>query len=321
MPSLLITGADKGLGLKAVQYVASTCSREIVIAGRDSRSMQAVADDLNKSGGVKVRTIIMDVSSLFSVRQGAAAFKEMVARGEVGPLRTLVLNAGAQFQAAPEYSVDGYEKTFATNCLGSFLLANLLLQDIEDGGRVLWTASGTHDPETMDGKMVGKAVQPDAQSLAEDGKHGKPLPGGVRYTTSKLCDILYSYELDRRLRAHGKNVASIAYDPGFVPATGLIRTAPGFAQRLIRTGPLRAFFKLLGVTPGDLAFSGTGLGRVAVDAAYAEMSGKYIQSNDHRLLEARSSKMSYDKALATRLWRDTAQLVGLSPPDGLPSES
>lgn len=311
MPSLLITGADKGLGLEAVRHAASTRSTDIVLAGRDEVSIEAAAAELRSRWGINVRTVMMDVSSLASVRRGAAVFAAMVDEGEVGPLLTLMLNAGAQFQAAPEYSVDGYEKTFATNCLGGFLLANLLVERIKDGGRIVWTASGTHDPDTMDGKVVGKAVEPDAAALAQDGKRGKPLPGGVRYTTSKLCDILYSYEMDRRLRARGRNVASIAYDPGFVPATGLIRTAPGFVQSLIRTAPMRALFKLIGVTPGDLAFSGSGLGRVAIDSEFEAATGKYIQSTSGRLIETRSSKMSYDERLAARLWRDTARLVGL----------
>jgi NAD(P)-dependent dehydrogenase (short-subunit alcohol dehydrogenase family) len=172
---------------------------------------------------VKIKGVNLDVSSMASVRSAAASTRDMVDRGEIAPLQVLLLNAGAQFLGPIRYSVDGYELTFATNCLGHFLLLNLLLDKVQEGGRVVFTASGTHDPDTMDGKMVGKAVEPDANALANDGRKGKPLPGGTRYSTSKLCTMMYAYELDRRLRARRSSVQSIAFDPGLMVETGLVR--------------------------------------------------------------------------------------------------
>ena len=94
----------------------------------------------------------------------------------------------------------------------------------------MFTASGTHDLETMDGKMVGKAMEPDAFALANEGKQGRrPSSGGVRYATSKLCMFLLCYELNRRLAKRGSRLASIAFDPGLISETGLSRTAPAFA--------------------------------------------------------------------------------------------
>ena len=95
-------------------------------------------------------------------------------------------------------------------------------------GRVVFTASGTHDPDTTDGKMVGAAVEPNATTLANDGKNGaKPLSAGKRYSTSKLCTVMYAYELARRLADRpGSSIASIAYDPGSVPETGFLRGMP-----------------------------------------------------------------------------------------------
>ena len=117
--------------------------------------------------------------------------------------------------------------------LGHFLLVNLLLDAVSAGGRIVFTASGTHDPESMDGKMAGGAVEPDAQALALDGKNGvKPISGGKRYATSKLCVILFAYELDRRLRHSQSSLASIAFDPGQIPETGLGRTYPAVVRWL-----------------------------------------------------------------------------------------
>lgn len=191
-------------------------------------------------------------------------------------------------------------------------MVNLLIDRVVDTGRVVFTASGTHDPDTMDGKMVGAAVEPDAEALAFDGKRGgKPLSGGKRYATSKLCTILYAYELDRRLRAHGRSVASIAFDPGLIPETGLVRTSPKPVQWLARTSLMKWVFTRLGVTMGSISFSGAGLAKVVADPSFAQASGQYIQSRNGSLIEARSSDMSYEVKRAGRLWTDSKRLVKL----------
>ena len=82
-------------------------------------------------------------------------------------------------------------------------------------------------------------------------------------------------------------------------------------QLLGRSGPSR--FRLIGITPGSVAFSGAALARVAADPAFANGSGKYFQSKDGRLIEARSSKMSYDEGRALKLWNDSKLLVRLQP--------
>lgn len=92
------------------------------------------------------------------------------------------------------YSVDGYEETFATNCLGHFLLIELLVNRMESHRRiVLRRAEPTTPTRSMEG-WSGQPLNPTG-ALANDGKEGKkPLPSGVRYSTPKLCNILYAYE-------------------------------------------------------------------------------------------------------------------------------
>ena len=313
MRTVLITGGHKGLGLEATTRIAQTGGFDIVLAGRNLAEVEAAARDLRAKHGANVRTLDLDVSSLASVRAGAAVVRDLVARGVVAPLHVIMFNAGAQFLGPIAYSVDGYERTFATNCLGHFLLLDLLLDDVQAEGRIVFTASGTHDPDTMDGKMVGKAVEPDAFALADQGKGGEPASGGARYATSKLCTVLYAYELDRRLRSAGSSIRSIAFDPGLIVETGLTRSAPPIAQRLMRTGLVKWVFKTLGVTMGSVPFSGDALAKVAVDPAFASASGKYIQSSNGRLIEARSSKASYDEIRARKLWADSGKLVRLRP--------
>ena len=311
MGTVLITGGHKSIGLEATKKVLEQGGFDLILAGRNQTEVDDVARDLGAQYGARIRTIAIDVASQASVRAAAIAVQIMVREGAVAPLQVLMLNAGAQFMGPPQYTAEGYEKTFATNCMGHFLLLDLLLDDVEDRGRIVFTASGTHDPDTMDGKMVGKAAEPDAVRLATDGKHGKPLPWGVRYSTSKLCTILYAYELDRRLRTEGSSIQSIAFDPGLIVETGLSRSAPVMAQRFMRTSFAKWLFKTLGVTMGSIPFSGEALARVAIDPGFADASGKYVQSTSGRLIKARSSAMSYDIGRAQKLWADSAQLVGV----------
>ncbi len=314
MPTVLITGGHAGIGFECARQLASGPRLDLVLAGRDVGRVEAAARGVREDHGVRVSVLKLDVSSLASVREAAALCRAMVDRGEIGPLQAIVCNAGAQFRGPISYSPDGYEDTFATNCLGHFLLVELLIDAVSEGGRVVYTASGTHDPDTMDGKLVGVAVEPDAQALADDGKDGtKPISGGRRYSTSKLCTVMYAYELDRRLRRSGRSVASIAFDPGSIPETGLLRTAPKPVQWMSKTSFMKWAFKSLGVTMGSVGFSGAALAKVVSDPAFADGSGKYFQSNDGSLIEARSSKMSYDEARAAKLWSDSKRLVRLSP--------
>ena len=205
------------------------------------------------------------------------------------------------------YSADGHETTFAGNCLGHFLMVNLLLDSVASGGRVVWTASGTHDPALLDGKTVGRAAEPDARALARQGRDGKPISGGRRYASSKLCTIMYAYELDRRLRLAGAQIASIAYDPGFLPDTGMGLGAPA----IFRTSLVKSLLRKLGMTMGEMPLSGEALAMLDQDVAYSGTSGKYFHSKNGVLCETRSSVASYDATAAAKLWSDSEQLVGL----------
>ena len=162
--------------------------------------------------------------------------------------------------------------------------------------------------------MVGIVAEPDAIALANDGKDArKSLSAGKRYSTSKLCTILYAYELHRRLRRAGSSIASIAFDPGAVPETGLLRAMPKPVQWLAKTRFMKWIMKRVGVTQGSISFSGASLANVASDPAYRNGSGKYFQSNNGALSDTRSSKLSYDEQRALKLWNDSKMLVRLQP--------
>jgi NAD(P)-dependent dehydrogenase (short-subunit alcohol dehydrogenase family) len=305
MPTVLMTGGHAGIGLEGARTLAGRFGRNLILAGRNPKRVEKAAQQLRTETGVRVDVLEMDLNSMASVRAAAAQFRS--GKYNDAELESIVCNAGAQFRGPVTYTADGYEETFAGNCLGHFLLVNLLLDSVAKDGRIVWTASGTHDPALMDGKAVGAAAEPDAKALANEGKHGKPMSGGRRYATSKLCTILYAYELNRRLRRAGTPVVSIAYDPGFIPETGMGRMAPA----IFRTSAVKFLLRKAGFTMGQMPFSGEALGMLAADAKFAASAGKYFHSKDGVLSEARSSAVSYDEGKAAKLWSDSEELVGL----------
>ncbi|MEW2574424.1 SDR family NAD(P)-dependent oxidoreductase [Streptomyces sp. NPDC047070] len=312
MTSILITGGHSGIGLAAARVLAAQ-DIELVLAGRSVERMQPVVDELSAQYGVPVATLTLDTSSLASVRAAAARFRTMLDSGEVSGLDAIVCNAGGRFDGDISYSPDGYETTFATNCLGHFLLVELLFPHLLEKGRVVYTASGTHDPDSMDGRLVGAAVEPDAVALATNGKDGgKALAAGKRYSTSKLCTVMYSYELDRRLRRARSSVSSIAFDPGSVPETGFLSDMPRPVQWVSNTTAMKWLSKRIGVITSDAEFSGASLAALATDPTYAQVSGTYFQAQEGTLSAVRSSCLSYDERRAAQLWDDSKHLVHLT---------
>ncbi|TIV67128.1 MAG: SDR family NAD(P)-dependent oxidoreductase [Mesorhizobium sp.] len=314
MPTAVITGGHSGIGYSCARHLATHYKWNLVLAGRSPDKMEKAADELRREAGIDVVTLALDTSSLASVRAAAAQCIGMLDNGELASLDALLCNAGGRFDGPVAYSADGYELTFASNCLGHFLLARLLADHMVSTGRIVFTTSGTHDPDTIDGKLVGAVVEPDGERLANIGKDGsKPLSAGKRYSTSKLCNILNAYELHRRLRRSGSPIVAMAFDPGSVPETGFLRTLPGPVQWFARTAVMSWLSRCLGVTMGSVGFSGVSLARLAADPAYRAESGKYFQSSDGKLIETRSSTLSYDESRATKLWTQMEVLAGLRP--------
>lgn len=301
MTTILITGGHSGIGLAAATELAAR-GADLVLAGRSPDRMRAVADELRTAYGVSVSTVTLDLASLASVREAAASVREM-------RFDALLCNAGGRFDGGLTRSPDGYEITFATNCLGNFLLTELLLPCLTENGRVVYTASGTHDAATMDGRMVGAAVEPDAVALASA---ATTLSAGKRYSTSKLCTVMYGYELHRRLRRAGSTVSSIVYDPGSVPETGFLRGMPRPVQSVSTSRAMKWFSRRVGITVSDVAFSGASLAALAAGPEYADVSGSYFQAREGELSAIRSARVSYDERRAAKLWDDSRDLVHLT---------
>ena len=144
--SIIVTGGNAGLGFQCARFIGADPDILAVIACRDARSGAAAEARLRRQG-VAATVLPLDLASLDSVRAFAALFR---ASGPP-PLAGLVCNAGLQNVGPPRRTVDGFEATFAVNHLGHFLLANLLLPDMAENGRITFVSSGVHDPAERTG--------------------------------------------------------------------------------------------------------------------------------------------------------------------------
>ena len=307
----IVTGGGTGLGYHAAASLATDQRWAVVLAVRDLARGNAAASSIRRrTGNSNVSVLHLDLASLASVR----AFSGAVARAGLPPVRGLVCNAGVQIVRGTRQTLDGFEETFAVNHLGHFLLVALLLPQLAAPARIVVVSSGTHDPDRWTGMPPARFQSPEV--LADPGASGghresTSLRGRRRYTTSKLCNILFAYELDRRLREVGQDAAVSVnvFDPGAMPGTGLARDWPA---------PMRAFWnsimpvavpmlRRLGLPFSSARRSGALLARVVTGAEYAGTSGEYLELGR----ETRSSKASYDRQQWTALWDASVKMVRL----------
>lgn len=267
--------------------------------------LEIEADD----SSVRVEVMALDLASLSSVRAFAGELTRRLDAGELPPIHALVCNAGVQSAGKGTFTVDGFESTFGVNHLGHFLLVNLLLPRLSAPARVVVVASGTHDPTQKTGMPAPAWNEPAALAKGElgplaNGDSGMKV-GQRRYTTSKLANVLFTYELARRLPAW---VTANAFDPGLMPGTGLARDAAAplrfvWHQVLPRIIPLLR--RLISANIHTPAESGAALARLVSDPVLAATSGKYFEGTR----EIRSSAESYDAARAAELWQASAGLT------------
>lgn len=224
---VVVTGGNAGLGYECARSIAaSDWGWSVVLAVRDpEKGERAALRIAEETGNPSVEVARLDLSSLSSVRAFGQGF---ISREDLPPLRAIVCNAGLQVVGGTSYTEDGFETTFGVNHLGHFLLVNLLLKRLAAPARIVFVSSGTHDPKRRTGMPAPRYLG--AQALAHPHEHPDPVekseaPGKLgrrRYTTSKLCNVLGSYELDRRLRREGLSTAKApinvnAFDPGPCP--------------------------------------------------------------------------------------------------------
>jgi len=275
--TVLVTGGTGGIGKATATGLAALGAR-VAITGRDvARTRAAAADIAAAAGNPAVDPFAADMSSQAEVRRLAQEILDAYPR-----LHVLVNNVGG-FWATRRVTADGLEHTFAVNHLAGFLLTNLLLDRLAAGApaRVVTVSSGAHG--------TGKIDFDDLQ-----GEHDYSAQRA--YAQSKLANIMFTYELARRL--HGTGVTATTLHPGVV-RTGFAAEDPGpmfkFALPLIRP-----FLK----TPRKGAATSIHL---ASSPAVEGVTGEYFADSKPKT----SSESSYDETAAARLWQVSADLVGL----------
>jgi retinol dehydrogenase-12 len=286
----MITGGNSGIGF-AVAHKLAAIGMDVILASRNQQaSAQAIARIRVVNPSAFVESIPLDLSSFGSVRQCASAFQS---KGY--PLHILINNAGGSVSGRQaSFTVDGFELTFGTNHLGHFLLTNLLLEDLKRSApaRVITVSSELHNPAYA----VGPAPDFDYDNLKGE-KYYNPQ---VFYRNSKLANMWFAYELQRRLASTG--VTSNAVCPGFVPTAIAARrkSAMGrlfYAQVMTRM----PFARSLDQASESYMFAAT-------DPALEGVGGKFIVDGK----EKRSSDDSYDEEKARCLWELSWEWCGLN---------
>ncbi len=272
----LITGATSGIG-KATAMGLATLGASVVMVGRDRGKSEAVMAEIKeKSGNTSVDLMLADLSSQEEIRRLADVFKEAYSRLDV-----LINNAGL-FRSKRFTTADGLETTFAVNHLAYFLLTKLLLDVLKASApsRIVNVSSGEHSNATID---------------FDDLQGEKGYKGAKAYSQSKLANVLFTYELARRLE--GTGVTANCLHPG------VVRTNFGSGVSGVFGFMVRALTPLMR-SPETGAETSIYL---ASSAEVEGLSGRYFVKK----AEARSSDVSYDERLARHLWEVSAELTNL----------
>jgi retinol dehydrogenase 14 len=275
--TVLVTGSTSGIG-KATAVALAAMGADLAITGRDRGRTENTARELRAAGGAQVEVFVADLSSQAEVRRLADEVLRTLPRVDV-----LVNNVGGYWNTR-HVTADGLERTFALNHLAPFLLTSLLLERLTQDApaRVVTVASGAH--------AQGRINFDDLQGA-------RSYSGSRAYAQSKLANVLFTYELARKLQ--GSRVTANTLHPGVV-RTSFGAEDPGGVQRLL-VPLLRRFLK----APARGAATSIHL---ASASDVAHLSGRYFTDSRPR----RSAERSYDQAVAARLWQVSADLVGLN---------
>ncbi len=283
----LVTGATSGMGEVTARVLAERRAT-VVLVGRDRGRGAATVDRIRReTGNREVEFRLADLSSQRQVRELAAWIE-----ARYPGLNVLVNNVGALFMRRQE-SADGIEMTLALNHLAPFLLTNLLLDRLRAGtpARVVNVSSYGHERGHID---------------LDDLQSAHDYRGIVAYRQSKLANVLFTYELARRLAGTGITVNAV--NPGNVASNF------GFNNLGFLRGPARsvahAAYRLVAASPEQGA-------RTAVYLATSPDVEGATAGYWEKQARATSSDESHDPGVASRLWMVSAELTGLNRAGGM----
>lgn len=317
----LITGASSGVGLWAARALAGR-GWHVIMACRDLAKAEAAADHVGIDPAN--RTLLrLDLADLEAVREAAVKAQQNL-KDEGRTLDALVLNAAVYLPRAqqPLRSPQGYEISVATNYLGHFLLANLLLPDLAaaPAARLITLGTVTANSQEFGGKipipapanlgeLEGMAAGFRSPVAMIDGRSFKP---GKAYKDSKLALMMMSRELHARFHASTGIIFATLY-PGCVADTPLFRHAPETFRKVF------PWFQK-NITKGYVSqpLSGERVADVVADPAFNRSGGHWSWGNRQRegaqAFAQPLSARAEDAARMARLWDLSCRLVGLETP-------
>ena len=273
----MVTGANSGIGKATALGLASLGATVVMVCRSQERGEAALAEIKQKSSNERIFLLLADLASQAAIRKLAEDFNK-----QFSTLHVLINNAGI-IPRKRQVTVDGFETQFAVNHLAPFLLTNLLLDTLKRSApaRIVTVTSDMHR---------GASISfDDLQSV------GSYRPVRV-YSETKLANVLFTYELARKLK--GTKVTANCLHPGMV-ATKLLADGIGIPR------PLTSTTKLIGSSPEKGAKTSIYL---AASPEVEGVSGKYFVKEK----PVESSQISYDQSLASRIWKQSAELTGLA---------
>ncbi len=291
---VLITGANSGIGYETALELARRGAEVILPARSITKADDAIARIRSEVPRAVLVPAVLDLASLSSVREFAAS---IAAKFPGRSLDLLINNAGVMAVPQRELTRDGYERQFATNYLGPFLLTALLYPQLKlhTGTRIVTVSSGMANR----GKIEFDNLQSE--------RVYKPMFG--TYSQSKLADLVFQRELQRRLSAAGSPILSTGSHPGYA-ITNLQTSGPG--------GSFPLGMRILNAIIKPLAAQDAAHG--ALPTLYAATSptvsaGGYYGPNKFQEMKgypvpAKIAPAADDLDIAKRLWSETEQLIG-----------
>ncbi len=290
--TVVVTGANSGLGYEATKAFADAGATVVMACRSEARGEEAATDIRREVRGGNLEVRVCDLADLDSV----AAFAEGV-REEADGIDVLCNNAGVMAIPRQE-TADGFEMQFGVNHLGHFALTGHLLPELrasEGESRVVTQSSQAHTSGEMDFS--------DLQSEREYGKWSA-------YGRSKLANLLFAYELQRRLDDSGAEVTSVACHPGYA-ATELQFRGPREMGSSVRMAVMKVANRLLGQSAerGALPMLYAATSDAVTGGEYVGPSG-FMRMRGSPEIQT-SNDASRDEADAVRLWTVSEELTGV----------
>jgi NAD(P)-dependent dehydrogenase (short-subunit alcohol dehydrogenase family) len=277
----VVTGANSGLGYETAVALAGHGAHVVMACRDEGRGTEALQRVRAEAQGASAELSLLDLADLASVRKFAEAYA-----GERGQLDILVNNAGVMALDERRQTADGFEMQLGTNHLGHFALTGRLLPQLQAGG------GGRVVNVTSFGHKVGRM---DFDDLQWERSYRKWLA----YGRSKLANLLFTFEFDRRARAAGSGVIAAVAHPGYANTNLQSGTSFAWSNFMAQSAADGALPQLYGATAPDVQ-SGEFFG----PSGFLEQRGAPKR--------VKAAKKAYDAESARRLWEVSEELTGVT---------